>query len=103
MRLTKPPKQKRGYILVKLLEKDMDKTNSGIYIPTEVSEHNWFRKAEVVDVGEDRPDYKMQTKVGDIILVKKSLADMSDLTLTVDDVPHFMVREEQGFYGWVNE
>jgi len=42
----------------------------------------------------------MQTKEGDIILVKKSLAQMSDLTLTVDDIPHYIIREEQGFYGW---
>jgi co-chaperonin GroES (HSP10) len=100
MRLQRPPKQKRGYILVKLLDEEIQKTKSGIYMPTEITENSFFRKAEVVTAGENSKDYEMQTKEGDIILVKKSLAQMSDLTLTVDDIPHYIIREEQGFYGW---
>mgnify|MGYP006445105191 CR=1 FL=1 len=104
MRLQNPPNQKRGYILVKLTEQDgYEKTKSGILIPKQAEDSDLFRKAEVVDVGADRPDYTMETKVGDVILVKTLAIVRTDAALFVDEVPHYILREDSGFYGWVND
>ena len=105
MRLQKPPKQKRGYILVKLVEQDgkFEKTKAGILIPKTNEESDLFRKAEVVEVGDDRPDYKMETKPGDIVLVKTLAIIKTDAALYVNDVQHYILREDNGFYGWVEK
>ena len=102
MRLQKAPKQKRGYILVKLIDNDaFEQTKSGLFIPSQGSENDLLRKAEVVEVGADTHNYKMETKVGDIVLIKTLAVEKTDLALHVNEVPHFMMREESGFYGWV--
>lgn len=100
MNLAKVPKPKKGYIVVKLLNEE-EKTSGGIIVPDTVKEMNFFTKAQVVAVGSDRDNYKIETKVGDKVLVKKGLIEMTDYTVKVLGESLFLINEESGFYGWI--
>ena len=101
MNLAKVPQPKKGYIVVKPLKKDEEKTESGIIIPDTVEGMGFFRKAEVVAVGADTANYTMETKVTDRILVNAKLMELTDYTISVLGEKMFIIREESGFYGWV--
>lgn len=100
MNLAKVPQPKKGYIVVKPLEEE-EKTSGGIIVPDTVKEMNFFRKSEVLAVGSDTQNYTMETKIGDKVLINKQLMDMTDYTVKVLGDTLFIIREENGFYGWV--
>jgi len=102
MNLENYPKPKKGFIAVTVQkEKDTEKTKAGIIIPNEQKELNAFLKGEVKAVGADKDSYTMETKVGDKILVKKDLVKFADQMITVDFEEVYLIREQSGFYGWV--
>lgn len=100
MHLAKVPTPKKGHIIVRIV-KEEEKTAGGIIMPETVKEGNFFKKAVVEAVGSNADNYTMETKVGDKILVKSALVELTDYTFKVQGEPHFLIREESGFYGWV--
>ena len=102
MNVTEVPKPKKGFIIVKKLKRpSISTTQAGILVP-ENKELNLFEKAEVLAVGGDLEDYKMETKVGDIVIVLASHVALSNRGLVLNGGdPLYLVREESGFYAWV--
>jgi len=101
MNLQELPRPKKEYIVFTLKKQLEEKTESGIIVPTAVSEDNMFVEAEVKAIGESSDKYKVQCKVGDRILVKRAFARLTDLTFKVKGEPHYFCREESDFFGWL--
>lgn len=91
-----------GSLLVKIIDlTEKDRTNkSGIIMPEMAeSEQSIYSKAEVVRVGENYMDYKMQCEEGDIILISKAVKDKSSRFVIVDGIKYFQLFEADDFYG----
>lgn len=101
MNLKQVPKPPQGYLVVELLNMEEIKTKSGIIYPDK--KNVFFAPAKVKAVGDNMFDYEMQTKVGDIIMVKEALTMMSSETFLINDVSHFLIREQSGFFGHLSE
>lgn len=112
MNLKKPMRPKAGSILVKeyTIKNDNDghndgfnaeKTKSGLYAPTNAAENKLFKTAEVVAVGADSDEYTMECKVGDIVVVNKTLMEIADKNVRVNGIDHYWMTEQFGVFGWI--
>lgn len=102
MILTKVPKPQKGWIYVKALKEEENKTAGGIYMPEQAKEMTMYARAQVLSVGGSTKDYTMECQTGDEIIINAKILDLSHRTLTVSGSPVFLLREETDVVGWVD-
>lgn len=102
MILTKVPKAKKGWIYVKAIKEEENKTASGIYMPEQSKEMQLFARAQVVSVGDSTKEYTMECKEGDEVIINAKFLELSHRTLTVNSSPVYILREETDVIGWVD-
>ena len=94
----KPKEIKKGFILVKKLKRPVNQTKAGIIMPESAEKLSLYQRCEVVMVGADHEEYKMETKAGDEVLVLASHVELDTRTIKINGEPHFIIREESGYY-----
>lgn len=105
MRLKKLFKPRAGTILVKRLPVSTEhKTESGIIIPGNNKDSlSELVPAEVVRVGDDFLNYKMECQEGDIILVTKSAVTKGNMFVIVEGHKYYQLFEKDYFWGKIEE
>jgi len=103
MILTKVPKPKKGWVYVRALKEQEDKTAGGIIMPHQAKEMQMYSRALVTAVGDNTREYDMECKVGDEVIMNAKFLDLSNRMISVNGDPAFLLREETDVIGWVHE
>lgn len=102
MRLKEMLKPKPGTLVVKhlpLTDEDRKTKEGIILLDGNETASSIYEKAEVVAVGDSFLDYKMQTEVGDTILITKAVIKRSSRFFFVGSQKFYQVIEESEYYG----